>query len=233
VAARRARLGQQSPRHAEVEHAQRGEHDEDGAPAERACQQAAHQRREAGAYHRHQAHQREAAHGVVGLGRVAHDRAPQQQAGAAARGLYQPRPDQHAHVGREHRHQATHGVQRQPHQQGRPAPEHVRQRAVDELSDRQPEDVDADRHPDGGRVHPQVVAGDRERGHEHVHRQRPAEGDQHQQPQGRGALDEREGGGDRVHGRAREAVGADDLGGISMAVGGFSSKRGVPASRCD
>ena len=103
-----------------------------------------------------------------------------------APGPVAPRP---AHVlpGASAAARAADRVEREPAHQDRPAAEAIRQRAVDELADRQPENVEADRRLHRAGADAEVARRDRQGGREHMHAERAAERQQREQPERRRA----------------------------------------------
>jgi len=79
------------------------------------------------------------------LRRVTHDRTRENEAGAAAKGLKQAGDNQRVDALRQERAEAGDREQDKTADQRRPPAETIGNRAVDELTDREPGDVDADR----------------------------------------------------------------------------------------
>ena len=178
-----ARSRQQAPGQQHVERAEDAERDEDRAPAARDDQRRAEERRDVGPDDDHQAHQREPFRRFRLPCPVARHRTPEDQPGGPAERLEEPHGDQHGNVGADGRREARHRVDGQPDHQHRSTPEAVRHGTVDELPDREAEDVEADRQPNGALARPQVGRGVGERRHEDVHGQRAVEGEERQEPE--------------------------------------------------
>ena len=108
---------------------------------------------------------------------------PEHQPGASAEGLEQARDDESVDVRRQESPDAGAHLEEQTDQEDRSSPEIIGERTVDQLPERESDDIEADRHLHDGDAGTQVPRCVRQGRHEHVHCQGAAEGDENQQPE--------------------------------------------------
>ena len=122
------------------------------------------------------------------LRRVADDGAGEQQARTSSQGLEKSRDDQGVRIRGEEPGDARDREQAEAEQQSGPTTKAIRQQALDQLTDSQAQDVETDGQLQSGGRRVKVFGRGGQRGHEYVHADRAAEGEQPQEPERNGGL---------------------------------------------
>src|ERR1700733_11184754 len=183
----RTRLRQNTLRKHEVCAAQGAEPNQDGAPTPERAQSAADERSDGRPRGHQQICERQSARGLVRLRRIADDGAGEDQPRAPAYSLEKAREREGMGVGSEEPGDARNREYGEANQQHRPAAKAIGRRPVDQLADSQSQDVETDGQLQSGRRRVEILGGGGQGGHEYVHANRPAEGEQAQKPERDGA----------------------------------------------
>ena len=181
----RTRLRQNAPRQHEVGHAQGAEPHQDRSPAPKSAEPGADERSNRGARGHEQIGEREAPRGLMRLRRVADDGAREHQPRTSAESLEKARDDERMGIRSEEPGDAGDREYGEADKQRRPTAKAIRRGPVDQLTDSQSQDVETDGQLQSGGRRVKVLGRRGQRGHEYVHADRPAEGEQAQEPERR------------------------------------------------
>ena len=161
-------------------------------------------RRRDGRHHRHhQRQQRQLPRRLVRRRPIAHRRPPEHQPGAPANRLQDARRDQHRGVRRQRGHDTGAGEQRQPSQHNRPPAEPVGHRPIQQLPDRQPDQIQRDGQLRRADRHAQRPRRGGQRGNDDMHPECAAGSHRDQQQKRRPRAPAQRRGGQKSHGLSR------------------------------